>query len=1208
MNSSFWQANSYMKRTLLFLALALASVQCIIGATIPLYVNTDPEYYQVYLTQQSPNPPPAIDATAFDNQSVFSVSYQNYTTYPVLYQTLNTLYYTNESRSTMIANSPLYTNGFNAFFSSFGSGFRLDLHTTNQIPDAMAAVFDNEGEIRCDSIQDGNGLFSIDGFLFYEITSLGQFKASATNIYCPGSIDVGSGGLIQLTGRNVDLTGGSLSVEQPLNSQGLSSLIANFLAANFSGTGDFGLNTNQLWNPALSLGLTSATSSFVRVPPFYVILTNSQCYLDTRQPDPNNTNYLINRYVFVENDSPSSVTYNVYIDPPASSTLDFEAGAAHVEWVGSYIDPATGNPTTTYLYLTDDYLFGVSTNILLINGVPDNFTFLTSPSQLLFGSTPQDFSPLAFPNIFLTNRYSAMFGTLIGSTTSTNANILNPSGSITNLPCAVKITASNTLNLAFTTIAGPNYLSLNCTNQFLGSPGASITAPYSDIAVGVTNGFLNMSNILNANIPEYSGTIQAFNTVFTNIDSNGVTNDDRVLIVYSSLQPTTQPWIQNLYMHGTNQLIISDMLQVYGSLYGDAANITLVTNIVGEGATSLSGALTWYNPKPFNCNSGSGTQQFPNMLWLTNNGPIRVLQTANFGNSAQPTVIMGPATPPVRATGTLSEIGTNAVINDRVTIGTNVYTFVKTLSTPANQILWASSFNVSMSNLIAAINGAVGSGAKYSSSTRASLFVTASGLTNHAFTVTAISTNSAVGNAIVTAFTPATASSNLTWSGNATLSGGTDYIPGTPSYPTFMNHGVLLDEGTTLWTTYFETVGSISNGVGSFIEHSGLTVVTNSSITGNGDITFVATNSAMGATGITVVSNIFFAGNRLSLISSGTITDGGVTNGNVWSVGALGGGGAADSGFNTTIKPATGDLLGTTVTNTALASKSIYNVWAGHDYGISNAGYSNNLAVGHLILDSFGPDGKVAFNFSGAGISNALYVDLLELKNSATHGNATNDYNFPWLKINTNMVVYFANAIEDGVPVSVAEAIDIASRNGGNGGRLRWVYSYAGYFSSTNYLVTNLDLSVTTNSVNIALKQSSSIDSDSDGLPNSIDPTPFFLPSMINLTMVSTNVPPLAMRVQWNTIPNATNYVFYATNMMATNWLPFTNFNNWYFGNNVSRTNSAHKNFFTSPQTYIFNPSLPDNSQQTNVWILDPITAVPHYYRVMVWPWLNFPE
>jgi hypothetical protein len=291
----------------------------------------------------------------------------------------------------------------------------------------------------------------------------------------------------------------------------------------------------------------------------------------------------------------------------------------------------------------------------------------------------------------------------------------------------------------------------------------------------------------------------------------------------------------------------------------------------------------------------------------------------------------------------------------------------------------------------------------------------------------------------------------------------------------------------------------------------------------------------------------------------------------------------------------------------------VANVWAGHDYGISTAGYTNNEAIGQLRLDAAasvvpGLNGSLVFN--PAGISNALYVDLLVLTNFATHGNSTNNWNFPWLHINPNMFIYYARAVEtfSNLVVDDSETIDNQSKIGANNGRLRWVSSYAGYFSSTNLVSTNSLGVVSTNVVNISLAQSQIIDSDSDGIPNYLDPTPFFLPSEIQFTASVTNLPPESVRVQWRTIPNATNFVYFATDLSSTNWQAFTNFNNWYYGNNVAVTNAAHGNSFHSPQVYINNPALPDNSQQTNVWLYDAVTNVPHYYKVVVWPWVTFPE
>lgn len=1198
------------------------------GAEVAEFYNNGPLVYSI-----PGNPPPQIDARAFCNDGAggFTVNYNSGSPGVPFYETLDTLYYTNNG--TMIANSPAAAFNPAGLYSGspdFGFGYQFDLQTLSGF-NYWADTFCNLGTIRAVSTIDGNNLLANVFFLgtsfsqIYEVTSYGEVVVAATNIVNHGIVDVSEGGLIRFAGRNVDLSQSQLIVESPLN------VFGSLGTANYSSTGLAGLDTNGDWNPGVELTPTTALSSLVAISPYYLQLTNCLAYQDIRTKGPATNSLTIYRYVFVEN-IPSSpdVTYNVYIDDPGTVSLGFAAGAAHVEWIANYTDAASGNPVANYLYLTDDYALGMnSTNDPNLNGIPRNFSFATATSELLTGAlspvnygTVPPFQPP--PDAIQTNNYACFFANMSASTVPTNASVLNPHGTITNLPGQVLIMAGNELNLANATITSPNYLNLYCTNQFDGSVGGTISAPYSDLALGVTNGFLTISNLLIAQLPNWSGQIQAWSSDWFATNSvSGGSNEYKVLLVYSSLLPTTPPWTKNCYLHATNTLTLSDALNVYGSFYSDAQVLTLNTNQVGAGATSLYGQLIWANPAPFNANSGSGLQQMPNLLWLTNNGVFSAASTANFGNPAAPPFTVTPVSPALPATGTLSltVTGTNAVLGDKVTIGTNQYVFVGTLTnTRPNQVKWAKTFAGSMTNLIAAINGVAGAGAAYSSATRSNTFVKAGPLVNNAsFTVTA-RTNGASGNLIATAFTPAKPLVvNLTW-GGATLAGGVNALLSTN--PTaFINRTAMADQGATIWTSYFENDGTISNGLGSFVLHTGQALIlgsqppTNSSVVASGDILLMATNHpATGMNGILISNVLLQAGRELTLWST-NIYDGGVSSGNIFVVGAASAGSSMESGFNVPVMPpaGAGDLLGTTVTNIAPLHATIYNVWAGTNLGISDSGYSHNLALGHLVLDSLTTNlsyPPVAFVFNGVGVSNGLYVDLLELKDGATQGNTTNNYNFPWLKINTNMFIYYARAIEDrnGQTYDVSEAIDYASRvQGANGGRLRWIYSYPGYFSSTNFYYTNWAGVVVARPENLALAQSPDIDSDSDGIVNSLDSTPFFLPSELNFSVSVTNLPPPSLKVEWTTIPNATNFVYYTTNLHMPFTNSFTNFTHWFYGNNVAVTNAAHGNSFPSPQVYYGpNPALPDNGQQTNVWFYAPTTNGPHYYRVKVSPWLNF--
>jgi hypothetical protein len=600
---------------------------------------------------------------------------------------------------------------------------------------------------------------------------------------------------------------------------------------------------------------------------------------------------------------------------------------------------------------------------------------------------------------------------------------------------------------------------------------------------------------------------------------------------------------------------------------------------VGNGATSFDGELNLESPSIF------WQSSVPNLRYLTNYGAIRTGNLFNFGY---------PALTNSAAIGILSEAGTNVVKLDKVTLGANQYLFVGQLTNSiANQVaIVPNSFDATMNNLIAAINGGSGAGTAYSSNTVANPQATAGALVNGAFTVTS---QVAATTTVASTFTPATGAINLSWGGHSSLYGGTNII--SYLYSTaFINNSYVSDQGANIYAGNFVNNGTYTNGVGSFTLQSFTSTLTNSVLYAGADVSITADSL--------VTSNLLLVAPRsLTLTVTNELTDMGYTNNNVWRVGSA----SVGLGFNLPVKPAIGDLLGTTITLAAPTNRTVTSVWAGEDRGLSSEGYTNNVAIGEFILDvspsaALGHNGVLAFN--GAGVSNAIYIDLLVLTNYATQGNATNNYDFAWLNIGTNMMVYYAQALENGR--SVAEAIDGQSQLGANHGRLRWIYSYAGFNSSTNLYYTNAFGTITTNTVNTALAQSAHIDSDSDGIPNIDDPTPFFEPYELNFMARVTNSMARSVRVQWTTIPNATNAIYYTTNLLATNWLPYTNFGNWYFGNNVAVTNPAHVNAFASPQIYINNPALADNSQQTNVWIYDAVTNIPHYYKVVVWPSVDF--
>ena len=920
------------------------------------------------------------------------------------FESEDTVNYTNAG--TMLTTSTIVTNGGGIILAiNPGCGFNFDTYNTQSGLEQMAGNFYNAGSIRANSFQD-----LTNNFLY--ASTVGTCFVNATNIVIPGTSDVGYGGLMQLTGQNIDLTRGNLVLENQING----------FTSNIYGIGGYGLDTNGDWDPYLYLGPTFAESSL----PYLLYLPNSTPYFDFAYSN-GGTNAVI-RSAFVEDFSTPTIPINVYWFQSGI----VGGGTVTVEWVGVYTNYATGVTLTNFLYLNNDYAQGASTNPGIIGapGYPANFTFIESPTRLNFGTAATAGFPAAdpFPDITFSNRYAYVTATLLSTTTATNAGPYNPSGALTNLPGRLLINASQDLTMNWANITQPNYLTLTSTNQFEGSMGANVVAPFSAVDLGVTNGFLTISNLLSPSIPVWSGTVDAWSTDFFLTNSLGGSNEYKVLIVGSyNLRPISTGYVQDLTLHSTN-LVLCDALNVLRKLYIDAQNLTLTTNPIGNGATSPAGELTWINPSILLSNS------LPNLLNLTNDGIIQGDNLISLGTAASPL---------------------DAVINN----------------------------------------------------------------------------------------------------------------------------GGISDTGTALWAANFENSGTISNGTGAFQLNASTVTLT------NGSILALDNKITIAATTIEASNVVLDAGSALTLTAD-ALSDGfpngttGLTNGNVWSVGADALSGSPGiyllNGFNLPFKPLGTGLLGTTVTNIAPPNKLINNLWAAEDYGASNTGYTNNAAVGQLILDAQGQGPGTQFYFSGTGVSNAIYVDRLVLAGGASYTNhivnGVGTNSIPALGFNTNLVIYYADA------VSLSDGSgDVSFQiNGFNNNHLRWVPTYTGYFSATNIVYPN----GTTNTFNVGLAESKFYSSNGSGVPNAGDPTPFFVASEMGVAAHLTNNPAKTVAISWNTVPFATNFVYYSTNLLS--WQLLTN--------SYSPTNG----WFVTPT---LNPG-----PATNIMILDPITGQQKFYQVIVSP------
>jgi hypothetical protein len=277
---------------------------------------------------------------------------------------------------------------------------------------------------------------------------------------------------------------------------------------------------------------------------------------------------------------------------------------------------------------------------------------------------------------------------------------------------------------------------------------------------------------------------------------------------------------------------------------------------------------------------------------------------------------------------------------------------------------------------------------------------------------------------------------------------------------------------------------------------------------------------SLSANDLSMSNAVFQTGNNggaLELSIPGSITDAGLGAVNTWLVGGS---------LRLLVQPAIGNLFGTHVIATVARNSEVFHAWAAEDRGAIPVGYSNNCALAKLTLDA-GDFSTIHFSSSDTGTNKAIYVDYLELLNFATNVNSQ-------LQIDPNFTIYFANA-----------NLEASKLDGASGGRLRWVKSFTGPLSSTNYTyaTTNLDGETvyTTYVLNSALAQDRNLDSDRDGIVNRDDPTPVYTGSSVGLSVNRSKATPPRVAIQWNGLPGATNTVEFRNSLVTPGWTVLTN-------------------------------------------------------------------
>jgi hypothetical protein len=295
----------------------------------------------------------------------------------------------------------------------------------------------------------------------------------------------------------------------------------------------------------------------------------------------------------------------------------------------------------------------------------------------------------------------------------------------------------------------------------------------------------------------------------------------------------------------------------------------------------------------------------------------------------------------------------------------------------------------------------------------------------------------------------------LTNTGNITVYGSPNYGADrdTP-YETFINSGTNAAYSMAIGTKLLHNSGRIESVYGP------ITIAANDAVMDGGnnridvfsDLTFTATTLKL--KGATIDST---AG-ALTFAVSDSFSDAGGGSGNVFS---------SPYGIYLPVKPTTSSLLGSSFVLNVPEEGFAELQWPASDLGVSRDGFSNNLAIGELTLTT---DTGGFITISGANGGKAMYVDHLELSSLIAENLEGS------ISMADDFYIYFADS---NVPV---EQLD-----GALNGHLRWVRNFAGPISGVNVALAD----GTTILVNRNLFNSSTIDSDGDGIANAADTTPF---------------------------------------------------------------------------------------------------------------------
>jgi len=622
-----------------------------------------------YLNNGTITFPPQIDATNVINNGTFDFS-SNPTDLP--FQTSSTENFTNNG--TMIGSV----------------GFKFNNAPAGTGTGRMAANFINRPQ---------GVITAVDGFGFATLFS-GNFTVnqqlipsylliSATNLVNQGTLTAGGGGLMRLTGRDINLARSGMQIEPIVPQGSINGVATNYFLPDVAIYDNYWGQTNQTMNSgniirvagqnvtvtAPASGITFARGVRLFNPPPIVLLNPYAQFYTNTLGSTNISLTNITGVVTVTNVPLTNIVQTVFVGlPPAnnigvgvrffdSSSFDnpFKTVSVGVQLISTNV--VTVSPELTTIFLVDTLASetnrGFYTNFLTISTLrPQNYLMeRITPFEFAAGFSGNPyFSPdLLYKSDFVTRNVTNEYGSYsayVDNIASRPPSI--PAGTITNLPGRTEIVADN-LDMSRTRFRADGLFSVTA-KHLLSSSNAVIDCENLSYDLGSTNGNLRIQSLAEASVSRFKGNAYVWSGVWTNQENMVLTNYDvsdtnagpvlanitnsveyrLYAMLYDTRQMLTQvPVVVNAMVAHSTNVVIDDTMTVVQSFLIDGLSFTL------NGGITFSNTFftdTRGNTVVVSLESWTATNA-PTLKFFTNNGTINIPSEAHFGDDrAQPYV------------------------------------------------------------------------------------------------------------------------------------------------------------------------------------------------------------------------------------------------------------------------------------------------------------------------------------------------------------------------------------------------------------------------------------------------------------------------------------------------------------------------------------------------------------------------------------------